>query len=478
MMPDRLTTRFPVYLLLAVLLLPAQAYQTATAQSRVQILQAEQLDGFTGNLGPGRKLSGNVHLRIDDSYIEADSVFQYLDLDEIRAFGNIQVTTARETIWADSAIYNYLVDESLFRSRVVIVTENVTIFSPLAHYNFNTETARFPGIVRLEDERGILQAESGVYYSERDSAIFRGNVQFADSTQYVEADSMFSNRVSEYYELYGRVFMHDTENRTKLTGDYAERDSLGRRLIRGNAHLQRINEEATDSTFMWADLIEVTEMDTTWITSARGDVKIWSTNYSTLSDSSSYIEYLEEFYLIGGANIWYDDTQLTGQHILISLVDDTIDRIDSTGEPFAVFQDTLTGRLNQLRGDSIAVLFREGELYRISGRPDARVFYHMKNRDKEPDGGIELRGESAELFFEGGELVDFKAYVNIDGTVHPESDQVLGMRIEGFVWTPESKPLQPVSGPAQRLAPVSGERPFSFPDRYMLYLSRTGSGLQ
>jgi lipopolysaccharide assembly outer membrane protein LptD (OstA) len=204
-------------LLVLTLLLFGTPYLTFS-QSQVQILQADQLEGFTGTLGPGRKLTGNVQLRIQDSMIEADSVFQYLDLNEIRAFGNIQVTSPRETIWSDKAIYNYLIDDSNFESRVIIVTENVTIFSTQAYYSFNSEIAQFPSKLRLEDERGILLADSGIYFSEQDSAVFRGNVQFADSTQYVEADSMFSNRVSEYYELHGRVFMLDTENRTRLTG--------------------------------------------------------------------------------------------------------------------------------------------------------------------------------------------------------------------------------------------------------------------
>jgi lipopolysaccharide export system protein LptA len=442
----------------------------AQSQSQVQILQADQLEGFTGALGPGRKLTGNVQLRIQDSMIEADSVFQYLDLNEIRAFGNIQVTSPRETIWSDKAIYNYLIDDSNFESRVIIVTENVTIFSTQAYYSFNSEIAQFPAKLRLEDERGILLADSGIYFSEQDSAVFRGNVQFADSTQYVEADSMFSNRVSEYYELHSRVFMLDTENRTRLTGNYAERDSLGRRLIKGDAHLLRFNEEATDSTFMWADLIEVTEHDTTLITQASGDVRIWSPGYSTRSDSSSYIDSTEEFYLIGDGNIWYKDIQLTGQHILILFLEEALDRIDATGEPFAVFQDTLTGRLNQLRGDSIAVFFNQGDLNLITGRPDARIFYHMKNQDDEPDGGIELTAESAFMYFADDELVDFKAYVNIDGIVHPESQDVLGKHLEGFVWTPERKPPEPVVLLIQRLDPIPDDKPFEYPRRYLQFI--------
>ena len=177
----------------------------------------------------------------------------------------------------------------------------------------------------------------------------------------------------------------------------------------------------------------------------------------------------EEFFLIGDGNIWYKDIQLTGQHILILFRDEALERIDATIEPFAVFQDTLTGRLNQLRGDSIAVFFNNGDLSLINGRPDASIFYHMKNQDDEPDGGIELTAQSAFMYFNEGELVDFKAYVNIDGTVHPESPDVLGKRIEGFVWTPERKPLKPTEPLKQRLDPIPDLIPFEYPVKYLQF---------
>jgi lipopolysaccharide export system protein LptA len=449
------------------LLLATEAY----SQSRVQILNADHLEGFSGESGTGRMLAGNVHLKVDNTFIEADTVYQYLDLDEIRAFGNIQVTTPTQRIWSDKAVYNYVIDESNFENRVVIVTENVSIFSSQAYYSFFNEIALFPNRLKLEDERGLLFADSGEYYAKQDSAVFRGNVQFADSTQYVEADSMFSNRVSEYYELHGRVFLLDVENRTRLTGNYVERDSMGRRLLQGDARLIRINEDATDSTFMHADVIEMTELDSTYVTQAEGDVRIWSPRYSTRSDSSRYIDDEEYFFLWGNGNIWYDDTQLTGQQIIIRFLYENLESIDSTERPFAVLQDTLTGRLNQLKGDSISVFFVDGNLTSLTGRPNARIFYHMKTQENEPDGGIEMTSESAVFYFEDGDLSDFKAFTNIEGTVHPESPEVLSLHLEGMIWTPERRPERPSSTIRQRLEPIPDEPLFKLPDRFIEYLS-------
>ncbi|MGM0739121.1 MAG: OstA-like protein, partial [Bacteroidota bacterium] len=79
------------------------------------------------------------------------------------------------------------------------------LFSEEVFYSFATEIALFPDRLRLEDERGVLVADSGYYYNALDSAVFRGHVQAADSLQYIEADSMFTRRNDEYYELHGRV---------------------------------------------------------------------------------------------------------------------------------------------------------------------------------------------------------------------------------------------------------------------------------
>ncbi|MDZ7680737.1 MAG: OstA-like protein [Fodinibius sp.] len=111
--------------------------------------------------------------------------------------------------------------------------DSTTLFGNSVDYRFSTKVAHFLDEIRLEDQRGTLLANSGFYYREADSAEFRGQVQLADSLQYLEGDSLFSNRSNEYYELYGDIYGNDRENNSMIQGNYLESDSTGRRLLRG-----------------------------------------------------------------------------------------------------------------------------------------------------------------------------------------------------------------------------------------------------
>lgn len=219
----------------------------AKAQNPVDILEADSIVGGTVNGEQVRKILGNVYLKSTQQNLEmyCDSAYQFIGSSEIRAFGNIQINTANEKIWTDSLIYFTDVDFSQLRGRVIIEADSTTLFGNSVDYRFTTKVAHFIDQIRLEDQNGILSAHSGFYFREADSAVFRGMVQLRDSLQYLEGDSLFSNRKSKYYEIYGDIFAHNRDDNNTLKGEYLEADSTGRRLLTGNAWLRNVNEDTS-----------------------------------------------------------------------------------------------------------------------------------------------------------------------------------------------------------------------------------------
>ncbi|MDX1586890.1 MAG: LysM peptidoglycan-binding domain-containing protein, partial [Balneolaceae bacterium] len=175
------------------------------------------------------------------------SIYRFINENEIRAYGNIQINTENEKIWADSLVYFTDIDFTQLRGRVIIEADSTTLFGNSVDYRFSNKVAHFIDNIRLEDPEGILTANSGFYYREADSAVFRGQVQLRDTTQYIEGDSLFSNRGEKYYEMYGEIFAVDGDNNSTLKGDYLEADATGRRLLRGNAWLKNISEDTTQT---------------------------------------------------------------------------------------------------------------------------------------------------------------------------------------------------------------------------------------
>lgn len=442
-------------------------WSAALAQNKVRILQSDKLEGITTDDGRIRKLTGYVILETDDFTIQCDSAWHFLDLEELRAWGNIVIRSDREQIWAEKATYDLISEVALFEGRVIMQSENVLLFSQEVFYSYPTEIAFFPEYLRLEDDGGVLAADSGYYYNALDSAVFRGNVQVADSLQYIEADSMFTNRKSRYYELHGRVFLDDTENRTRLSGSFVLSDSTGYRRVEGGSIMRRINKDASDTTFLWSDWLEVRDKDTISTYSAYIGVHIWNETYSSISDTARFDNAAEQFVLEGNPRLWYEEMQLTGPHILIQMQNDSIDYLKSVERPFAVQRDSATGRLNQITGDTLSIHFSDGSISFMDVHPAANVLYFIKNSDGDPDGAIELTADFIKLVFNDGEMEDVIARQNVDGIYHQENGSISAKRLTGFVWEPERRPYRPVNEPAPRLPPLPEQRPFDPPPGFL-----------
>jgi len=440
------------------------------AQNRVNILDADRGDGAVVDGEFVRKLLGNVLLETEQMVMEADSVYLFSEQDMLHAF-NIQIETEKEMIWADTLYYNTQTDYSELRGRVIVQSENNTVFSENMDAALALELIIFSDPVRFEDERGTLLAESGLYYQDVDSAAFRGNVQLADSTQYLESDSLFMNRQDDLYELYGRVYAEDFEDNVIFTGDYLYADSTGYRLLTGDdAWLMELSENEADTTHLLAKKIELLETDTTSTMDAFEDVRIWSTKFSAIADTALYRDHEEKFELRSNPKLWQKNIQLTGPVIEAHLENSDIRFLSSYPRPIAVQEDTVTGRLHQMAGDTLHAYFNDSVVERIVVFDESEIIFHQRDENDEPDGLIELIAQgSSTMHFLDGEFDFFKAERNIDGSYLPESTENVNRQLDNFSWDPEQKPERPMIQ-TPRLPAIPEERPFELPPRYVRYL--------
>src|SRR5690625_3786747 len=157
---------------------------------------------------PVRKLLGEVRLQADQTIIEADSAYQYEERNLIQGF-NIQIESENDIVWADTLYHNTLTGFSRLRGRVIVLSELNTLFSESVDFDRVLNVALFNTPVRFEDDRGTLLASDGYYFQNTDIAFFRGEVQLADSTQYLEADSLYMNRSTDFYRLFDNVYAED-----------------------------------------------------------------------------------------------------------------------------------------------------------------------------------------------------------------------------------------------------------------------------
>lgn len=451
-------------------------------QKQVDILNATRIVGGTYEGDKVRRILGDVHIQHEDLEMYCDSAYQFINKNEIRAFGNIEIDTGEEKIWTDSLTYFTDVDFSELRGRVVMEADSSTLFGNSVDYRFSSKVAHFIDKIRLEDQSGTLRADSGYYYRADDSLEFKGTVQITDSLQYLEADSLFGNRSKQYYEMHSQVYGYDQDNKSMIKGEYLETDSTGRRLLEENAWLKNFESDTSDTTqadttHIRAQTIlsreEHSAADTTVITHGFGDVRIWSADFSAISDTSQYTDSTQTFELWSNAKTWHDNVQLTGPYIKAILDDGDIDSLKSYPDPFSVQQDTVINRLNQITGDTLFADFAEGNLKQIHVFQNAQLLRFTKNEQDSSDGAIEVSAPSIRIVFEAGEVDSMIALGSNKGSYLPENDTTAERQLEGFAWHPDQRPREPKEPMKRRLPPIPQDPFFELPRRYLEHLRKT-----
>lgn len=443
-------------------------HSTLFAQE-VNIEYFSQARGSTVD-GESVQILYNPRLSFGNVELVSDSAWRYLNRDEMTAFGNIQITTPSEIIWSDTLYYYNYQDLSQLRGRVVILQDSTTLFGEKVDYNFLTKVAYFREGIRLEDESGILTASRGTYFQSQDSAIFRGEVQLVDSAQYAEGDSLFINRDNKNLRLFSNIFVADSTNNSILTGDYLEADSTGRRFVDGNAYLRNISADTTDTTHINASQLLLLDQDTTSQIYGYNNVRIWNPKFSSVSDTLFYDSQKELFQLISNPIAWHNNIQLTGPFISVQMDSNEVKVLKSYYQTIAVQQDSITGRLHQIQGDTLIADFEEGEISKLTIHPNSHILYHTTNSADEPDGAVEYTSPHTVMYFQDGELLRVVAGQN-KGFFLQESSALTNRRLRFFAWNPDRRPERPEVKPEPKLPSVPSERPFSLPSLYLQYIN-------
>lgn len=456
-------------LLMVLLFVVTAGFQDLLAQRQVTILNTNQFEEEVVEGETIRRLYGDVEISTDRMVMLADSAYQFVGRNLIHAF-NIQIETDEELIWADTLYYDTQIDYSRLRGRVVIESENNRLFSEEIDYDQLFHVVLFHSPVRFEDEDGILLAQSGYYFRETDIAFFRDEVQLSDPTRYMEADSLFMNRTADFYQLFDNVYATNHDERVTFTGEYLEADSTGYRLLDGDAWMMKINESGMDTTHLHAATILIQEQDSVSTIDAYRNVRIWAPSFAAIADTVYYRDDTEEFRLLSNPVAWQNRIQLTGPYIRALLENEEIRFLESYTRPVVVMEDSVTGRLNQMTGDTLRAWFDQGEIERIRVFDNSEVIFHRKDENGEPDGLMEMiaTGPSNLTFFEG-EPDEFTALRNPDGSYLPEHPDNIDRRLPGFQWNPDERPEQP-SIRQPRLPAISMDPLFVFPLRYRAWL--------
>src|SRR5688572_6551839 len=233
--------------------------QATPKAEKVELLRADALEGGTFNGRQIRKLIGNVAFKQGDTYMYCDSAYQYADKNAMEAFSNVRISQG----------------------------DTVTATSNTAYYDGDARKAQLRGNVTLQDPRMTLTTPNLDYDLDRKTAFYKEGGTIIDATNNLTSQTGNYNTNTKMF--------HFTQNVVLTSPDYI----------------------ITTNDLLYHTISKVAYFNgPTTVTGKDGKIYAEKGNYNTITKVSNFERNAKietEKYLLGGDNLFYDQSTKYGQ---------------------------------------------------------------------------------------------------------------------------------------------------------------------
>ncbi len=383
----------------------------------VELIHSDSLVGRRYDSKTIRELIGNVQLKHENIYVWCDRAIQYVNENRVEAYGNLRVKQDTLLLEAEKGIY-------LGDKKIAICEGNV----------------------KLTDGRTTLEAELGNYDAQKKLAIFKSKVKLVDSTTTITADEFFYYRTDKKSIAVGDVVITNIENNIKIYGGYFENyDSAKYSVIKNNPKLVQIDTSSNgdiDTLIVVGRFMESFRDTSVSMFSATDSVMIVRGNLSAVCGDVFYYDKKELIILWRNPIVWYGNSQISGDSIVVRLKDRRVDDVFVFGNAFAIDPaDSLyPERFNQLKGETMRIKFIENKIDKLYVEKNAMSLYYIFETDKEtggrkPNGVNYVSGDNVWIGFKDGKMHRIKITGGIEGVYYPEElveKKESSFNLEGF----------------------------------------------
>ncbi len=410
------------------------------------VLTVGEIDGERVN-----RLDGNVVLTQEETILRADMAIQYPQSDLIVFEGGVEIVDRGDTLRADRVEYRTEIKRALGSGAVVWTDGEVELTARTGEYRIDDKVASFSGDVVMRDSTTTIASQAGEYYVEQEVAVFSEGVFLNQKSLVLKADSVTHDRQTGLTIATGSVRIYQTADngsdaRVVLIGGKAEsRREAGVSTLWQNPIMIRIviTEDAADTLVVAASQLEVTTSDTTESFRAMGNVRMWRSDLSGLSDSLQYRGNADSdsaaILMTGSPILWSAAAQVIGDTIAIQFLSGSPVNLTAGPDAFVAFEDTALGRIQQIRGKRLTATFRDDSLRQLIVEPQAEALYFSDESTGELETVVRFSSSSIRLDFEAGEVGRIVAATDVEGEIE-EFEREHPPALDGFEWRVETRP--------------------------------------
>lgn len=483
-------------------------------QDRVELQGADSLEGGVFNGRRITKLLGNVVFKQKDTFLYADSVYQFRDSEILEAFGHVRINqgdtvtmtgtrgtydgasrTAKMsggvtmqdpsmTLTTPSLDYNLETRTAVYteggtivqpenrlqsqrgtydtNTKVFTFQQNVKVFSPdyeitaqNMRYNTESKIVYFQGPTFIKGQNGDLYAEQGTYNTVTKVSRFGRNAYIVTPEYRLGGDDLFYDEARGYGEAKTNVTMRS------LKDDVTIRGQLGRywreqgvAKVSGSPVMESIMDN--DTLYMAADSLISREAKAEGQASmlfAFNNVKIFKSDLQGTCDSLSYNRTDSLMYMHKNPTLWSEQSQIVGDTIRMHLRNKTIDKMYIFSNSFITSEDSLKN-YNQVKGRNMVAHFQEGRMRRVNVNGNGESIYFALEGDTAVTGMNKAICSDMVLNFAENKLKSISFLVSPEANfIPPHELKASDQRLEGFAWLEELRPSK--ADVLARRAPVA-----------------------
>ncbi len=487
-------------IIVAFYLLFLTTFAVAQQNSKIELVNANTLEG---GMFQGKKLKrflGNVTFKQDNVFLYCDSAYYYDDRNAIDAFSNVHIlqgdtlnlygdllkydgntkkaelfknirmidktmtlttqqlnydlstkvanyTTAGKIVDKDNVLtsnsgyYNSAKKEFFFKNNVVLTNPEYVMKSDTLKYNTQTKTVYFFGPTTIVTKEDYIYCENGWYNTIKDVSQFNKNAFIRTKEQTLRGDSIYYNKKLGIGKAFKNIEIRDSIQKIIINGDYAENNKkMALSLVTGKAMLTQIFE--TDSLFLHADTLRVLNdsIAANRVLFAFHHVKMFKPDFSAKCDSMVYVYKDSTIQLFKEPVVWSRENQLTAKFVTIEIKNKEIHKLNLFNSAFIISQEDSL-KFNQVKGKKMEGFFSQSRLYKVYVEGNGQTIYYAREKDSTYTGVNRADCSNILLFFKDNRVGKITLINAPDANFYPINELAPAeLRLKGFDWKIKYQP--------------------------------------
>lgn len=489
-------------LLFFFLILPA----SLLAQSQLEVIRADSLNGIQQELIMRRTLIGRVFLRQGTTTLACDQAVLNSSTNNVEAYGHVKIIQADTvTITGDTAIYMGDSRQAFISGKVKLDDHTIILSTNKLDYDLNSRMAIYHTGAKIIDKKSTLSSKEGFYNTVTKNFLFKEKVRVvdkeggklqADSLKYntaskeayficpteiitkkdtvltsagfyntltkvsnftgrstaktdeyiLSADTLFYDSPTQIGVARGRVEFLSQKEKVILSGDhgrYAGKSGITR--VYGHALMRNIGEK--DTLYMTADtLVSIqNKQDSTRKLFAYRHVLIYKSDFSGKCDSLGYDTKDSVIHFYQKPLLWTNESQLQADSISMYLTNQKMREMRLRGHSFVISKDSVE-HFNQIKGRKMWVFFSDdSRLKKVQVEGNGESVYYVVDDKKVTTGLNRVECSRMNVFFQENKVHKISFITKPDAKFVPPKEWKEDLEfLDGFNWRSKEKITLPM----------------------------------